>query len=92
MWGTSRVLAPLGAGFRCVGAPVRRMPVQGSGGSPGGNDCSGTYAQLFSDSLLASNGFLVGQVLFFQWWSRDNGYAAPDNLGLTDALRAMVCP
>ena len=92
MWGTSSVLAPLGAGFRCVGAPVRRMPVQGSGGSAGGNDCSGTYAQLFSDSLLASNGFLAGQVLFFQWWSRDNGYAAPDNLGLTDALRAMVCP
>jgi glucose/arabinose dehydrogenase len=92
MWGTSSVLAPLGAGFRCVGAPVRRMPVQNSGGSVTGSSCTGTYAQPIADALLAANGFLAGQVLFFQWWSRDNGYAAPDNIGLTDGLRVMVCP
>jgi glucose/arabinose dehydrogenase len=92
MWGTSPTFAPLGAGVRCVGAPLRRMPVQSSGGSPSGNDCSGSYAQAFDDSILASNGFLAGQLLFFQWWSRDNGYAPPNNFGLSDALRVMVCP
>ncbi len=92
MWGTGSVLTPLGAGFRCVGAPVRRMAVQDSGGSTGGIDCSGIYAQAFPDTLFAANGFLAGRVLYFQWWSRDNGYAAPDNMGLTDGLRVMVCP
>ena len=53
---------------------------------------TGTYAQPFGDALLSSNGFLAGQLLFFQWWSRDNGYAPPDNFGLSDALRVMVCP
>ncbi|MBM3992289.1 MAG: hypothetical protein FJ298_14975 [Planctomycetes bacterium] len=92
MWGTSSVLAPLGAGFRCVGAPVRRMPVQNSLGAASGTNCTGTYAQAIPDALLAANGFLAGQVLYFQWWSRDSGYAAPDNIGLTDGLRILVCP
>jgi len=92
MWGTSSVLAPLGAGFRCVGAPVRRMPVQNSGGAASGTSCTGTYAQAIPDALFSANGFLAGQVLYFQWWSRDNGYSAPNNIGLTDGLRIMVCP
>jgi hypothetical protein len=92
MWGTSATFAPLGAGVRCVGVPIRRMPVQSSGGSTNGTDCSGTYAQPFNDALFASSGFLAGQVLHFQWWSRDNGYAPPNNFGLSDALRVMVCP
>ncbi|MCC7013050.1 MAG: PQQ-dependent sugar dehydrogenase [Planctomycetes bacterium] len=92
MWGTAPASIPFGGGTRCVATPIRRMPVQSSGGTPGGNDCSGSYAQPFSDADMAANGFTLGTLVYFQFWSRDPGYAPPNNVGLTDALRVMVCP
>jgi hypothetical protein len=92
MWGTAPAALPFGGGTRCVHAPIRRMPVQDSAGSAAGDDCSGTYAQPFSDALMASQSFAAGTLLYFQFWSRDNGFAPPNNVGLTDALRVMLCP
>jgi glucose/arabinose dehydrogenase len=92
LWGFSPAAVPFGGGTRCVAAPSRRMPQQNSGGSASGVDCSGAYSQPFSDAHMASQALAVGALVHFQFWSRDSGFSAPDNIGLTDALRVMVCP
>jgi glucose/arabinose dehydrogenase len=92
MWSSSTAATPFGGGTLCLGPPVRRMPVTNSAGSPSGNDCTGTYVRPISDAFMAAQGWVAGTTAHFQFWSRDPGYAPPNNIGLTDALRVVVCP
>lgn len=92
LWGFTPTAVPFGGGTRCVAAPSRRMPQQNSGGSASGVDCSGVYAQPLSDAYMASQSFSVGALVYFQYWSRDSGFAPPNSIGLSDALRVRVCP
>ena len=73
-------------------APIHRLSPQNSGGSPTGLDCSGVFTQAVSDAYLQNNGVTAGMTLYFQFWSRDPGFAAPNNIGLSDALRVLICP
>jgi hypothetical protein len=41
---------------------------------------------------MASKGIGAGDVLHFQWWSRDSGFAAPNAIGLTNALQVTILP
>jgi hypothetical protein len=86
--------SPLHGGTLCVHQPFRRTPRQFSGGSTSGSDCTGTYAYDFnrliasgSDSALAA-----GQQVWAQYWSRDPGFAPPNNFDLTDALTFVIDP
>ena len=63
-----------------------------SGGSATGSDCSGVFSEPLSDAYLNSNGVSAGMTLYFQIWSRDPGFLAPNNIGLSDALRVFICP
>jgi len=84
---------PFQGGVLCVKLPIRRTAVQGSGGNPPPNDCSGSFALDFN-AYIASGvdpALVQGAAFDGQYWSRDPGFAPPNNVGLTDALRFTIC-
>lgn len=84
-----------GGGTLCVHPPIRRLSVQTTGGStPPTSDCSGAL-QYDLNTWIASGAdpaLVAGTVLWLQGWSRDPGFAPPDNVGLTAGLRATIGP
>ena len=91
-YGYSAASLPFQGGTLCVQPPLRRTPIQGSGGNPPPNDCSGSYAfdmngliQSGSDPLLTA-----GASFNAQFWSRDP--ASTFGTGLTDAVQATIQP
>jgi hypothetical protein len=89
-WGSDPLAAPFQGGTKCVAAPTVRTPIQGSGGNPPPNDCSGTYSFSFDPAYMASKGLTPGQAVHAQYWSRDP--QSPSTTGLTDALWFIICP
>jgi hypothetical protein len=79
-------------GFMCVASPTRRTPVQSSGGSLSGNDCTGTFS--FDFNVLIASGIdpalVAGAEVFAQYWSRDT--ASPSTTSLSNALRFVINP
>ena len=91
IWSQTSASTPFGGGTLCLAAPVRRTPGQNSGGAPG-QSCSGRFDLHFSHAFMASQHILPGMVLHAQYWSRDVGFAPPNNVNLTDALQFTVAP
>ncbi|MBM3988968.1 MAG: CHRD domain-containing protein [Planctomycetes bacterium] len=89
-WGTGPKNAPFGGGTQCVASPVRRTPLQNSGGNPPPEDCSGTFDFHFSDAYMAANALMVGSTIFCEYWYRDP--ADPATFGLSNALYAEILP
>jgi hypothetical protein len=88
---------PFQGGFLCVGAPRRRTPVGASGGSAGGDDCSGVFAfdlNAFAAGLLGGSPapelLVAGTEVHTQHWSRDPG--ATGASGLSAGLRFVTGP
>ena len=92
LWSLDWSVTPFGGGTLCVQAPIHRMEKLTAGGSPQGLDCTGVYSQPVRDKYLSNHGLVAGTTVHFQIWSRDPGFAPPNNIGLTDALRVLVCP
>jgi hypothetical protein len=88
-WGYTPSATPFQGGTKCVASPTLRTQTLNSGGSPGGNDCSGTYAFNFSTAYLNSVGATPGQTLFAQWWMRDP--ASSSTTGLSNAIQFQLC-
>jgi hypothetical protein len=91
---TGRQAARFFGGTLCVETPLHRTPAQSSGGSAGGNDCTGVYSFDFNariasgiDPLLVS-----GTTVDAQYYSRDPGFSVPNNIALTDALEFTILP
>jgi hypothetical protein len=73
--------------------PVRRTPVQSSGGSPLPlNDCTGVYSFDFNGWIQGNHdaALFACQEVAAQYWSRDFASASP--IGLTDALSFIIAP
>lgn len=90
-YGFRPVVTPLFGGLLCVGQGIRRTPGQSSGGNPPPIDCSGTYDFFFRQATLIGDNLAIGQTLYAQVWSRDSGYPAPNNVGLSDGLQFTIC-
>ncbi|MBK8180620.1 MAG: hypothetical protein IPK67_17330 [Planctomycetes bacterium] len=92
LWSTQAGATPLGGGTLCLASPVIRTPGQASGGSPAPQiDCSGQYSFHFSHAYIQTYFLAPGQTIRAQYWSRDPGFAAPNNVGLTNALSFVIC-
>jgi hypothetical protein len=89
-WGTAKNASPFQGGTKCVLSPVRRTPVQNSGGGPPPDDCSGTYQYTWTASYMTSKGLKAGDTVYCQYWSRDP--QAPFTTGLTDGVEFSICP
>jgi Tol biopolymer transport system component len=85
---------PFHGGTLCLQQPVVKTPVQTSHGSTSGSDCSGTYG--FDFLAWVATGIdpslIAGAQVWSQYWSRDNGFLSPGNVGLTDAVTFTLEP
>jgi len=77
---------PFEGGTLCVKSPVIRTTVQNSGCATCGA-CQGAYSYLFSQSYMAAHSLHAGDTLYRAVLSRDPGFAPPNNVGLSDALK-----
>jgi hypothetical protein len=87
-WGLTSLNAPFQGGFKCVADPVKRTPVQSSGGGAG-NNCNGSYDFFWSQSYQAAQGLGEGNWVYAQFWYRDP--QSPSTTGLTDAVQFLIC-
>ncbi|MCC6409767.1 MAG: calcium-binding protein [Planctomycetes bacterium] len=91
-WGRASASQPFGGGTLLVQPPLVRTPVQNSGSSSLGAGCSGHFSFHFSQAYMASELVFPGDTLYGQFWSRDPGFAPPDNIGLSNAVQFVVGP
>lgn len=93
IWGRGQNSNPFAGGTLCVAAPLTRTAAQNSGGTAlPSSDCTGTYSYQFTPAEMSQAGLVVGDRVYNQYWSRDNGFQPPDNVGLTAGLRFVICP
>ena len=93
LWGYGPVSQPFMGGTLCVQVPLARSPMMGSGGSlPPVQDCSGTFSFDLTQTDMAQKALDHGQVICAQYLYRDPGLGDPGQIGMTDGLRAVVCP
>lgn len=90
-WSSGPSATPLFGGTLCVAAPRVRTATQDSNGSSAASDCSGAYSFHFNQAYAQGLGLSPGATVFAQWWSRDQGFAPPHAVGLTDALSFTIC-
>lgn len=89
-WSHSPNGTPFQGGFMCCQPPVKRTPIQPSGGNPPPDDCSGAFAFHWNNAYVNALGLSVGDWYYCQYWSRDPG--VPSTTNLTDALRFLLTP
>ena len=92
LWGAASANQPLAGGILCVQSPIVRTLVQSAGGSSAAVDCTGNFEFHFSQSYMALQGLAPGNHVFAQYYSRDPGFAAPQNVGLTNGLTFVIGP
>jgi len=93
IWSTQPGSIPLGGGTLCLSPPVIRTTGQQSGGTPAPViDCTGQYSFHFGHAYMQNYFLAAGQTIRAQYWSRDPGLAAPNNIGLTNGLAFVIGP
>ena len=92
-YGFAPASTPFQGGTACLGAPMRRLPAQSSGGNVGPPDCSGTFT-FDMGARIASHvdaSLRMGANVFAQYYSRDP--ASPSGpYGLTNGLQFTIGP
>ncbi|MEO6709482.1 MAG: hypothetical protein ABI054_02010 [Planctomycetota bacterium] len=83
---------PFAGGILCIAPPIHRSPIPSSGGSFPVIDCSGAQSFRVSQSWMATHAITPGTLVCAQFWSRDPGFAAPNNVGMSDAIRFTAAP
>ncbi|MCK6447511.1 MAG: integrin alpha [Planctomycetes bacterium] len=91
IWSLQSASLPFGGGTLCVKPPIVRTPVQTSQPYNTG-PCDGWYDFHMSHAYMSSQGLVAGTTFFAQYWMRDNGFSAPNNIGLSTAMQTLVLP
>ncbi len=91
IWSNTSASVPFFGGTLCVGAPIKRTPVQSTGTNLG-YPCTGQYYFQADQAFFTAEGLSAGQDFYAQYWSRDTGFSAPNNVGLTNGLHARIIP
>ena len=83
---------PFFGGTLCMFPPLRRTPVQLSGGGAPPNDCSGTYSYAMNARIQsgADTGLVIGATVNGQFWMRDP--LSSFGTVLTNAVEFDICP
>lgn len=83
---------PIGDGSLCLGGSLVRTPVQFSGGSGSGTDCTGQLTFDFNVHIAsgADPSLTAGTTVYAQYWYRDPSATATS--GLTDAVQFVINP
>jgi hypothetical protein len=92
LWSLASDNRPFFGGTLCVHNPIKRTPGQNSGGSPTGSDCTGAYSYHFTQNYMLQQLLGANTTVYAQFWSRDPGFAPPNNIGLTNGLQFTICP
>jgi hypothetical protein len=89
-----RAATPFHGGILCLAGPFNRTAVQNSGGSPAGADCTGQLSYDFNVRIASGidPALVPGVHVDVQYYTRDSGFAPPDNIGLTNALEFTIGP
>lgn len=83
---------PYQGGWLCVLSPTRRTPLQNSGGSATGTDCSGNFAFDLNARIQAGTdpALVPGVFVYSQFWSRDPAATFASNR--SNAIRLAIAP
>ncbi|MCC6407817.1 MAG: hypothetical protein IT453_11665 [Planctomycetes bacterium] len=85
---------PFAGGHLCIRPPFKRTSMINSGGSASGNDCTGNLSFDFNTYVAsgADPALVAGTTVDGHFWSRDSGFAAPNNVGLSQAVHFGLTP
>ena len=85
---------PYQGGKLCVVGPAKRTPVQGSGGNPPPDDCSGVYSFDFAAHMASGVDptLVPGQSVFSQYWYRDPNDPTGFTTGRSNGLAFQILP
>jgi probable HAF family extracellular repeat protein len=88
---TGPATVPFFGGLLCLAGQITRTPGQFSGGTTG---CSGALSMDFNAyTATGADALLVGGIdVWAQYWSRDAGFAPPNNANTTDAVAFTLWP
>ena len=91
LWGLSAASAPFAGGTLCISAPLRRGPIESSGGNPSpALDCSGSLSFAISHAFMGAHGLSAGTAVYSQILVRDPAFADPNTLALSQGLRFTI--
>lgn len=91
IWAFEQAAIPFFGGTLCLQPPIKRGPVQISA-DLGTGACGGLYSAPFVHADMVAAGMTPGTSFNAQFWSRDPGFAAPNNVGLTQGLHVEILP
>jgi hypothetical protein len=91
LWSLAPDSHPFFGGTLCLHSPIKRTAGQNSGGAPTGSDCTGTYSYHFTQAYMLQQLLGADTTVYVQFWSRDPGFAPPNNIGLTNGLSFTIC-
>lgn len=91
---SGRDSTPFQGGTLCLGGALMNTPVQSTGGTSTGRDCTGTFAIDINDYLQTTMpmGLVEGVVVTGQVFYRDPFHSDGTGYGLTDAIEFTILP
>ncbi len=93
IWSLAPASVPFRGGTLCLAAPrIRTGPMPSGGSAQPALDCTGSYSFHFSSFYMAQRGLSAGLTIYAQYYQRDRGLAAPNDIGLTDAVSFEIAP